>query len=667
MTLTEAKERIIQLRTELNQHNYNYFVLSKPEISDFEFDSLLKELERLEKEFPEFYDDNSPTRRVGNDININFTQREHKHPMLSLANTYSEEDIRDFETRISKLINPPFYYACELKYDGASISLTYLKGRLEYAVTRGDGEKGDDVTTNVRTIKSIPLTLKGNDYPEEFEIRGEIYMPRPVFDELNKEKEAAEEPLFANTRNATSGTLKMQNSSWVAKRKLDCFLYYLIAKKLPFDSHYENMIKAKSWGFKIPEYITRCENINQILEFIKRWNEERKKLPFDIDGIVIKLDSLKQQQQLGMTAKSPRWAIAYKFKAEKAATILLSIDYQVGRTGAITPVANLEPVILAGTTVKRASLHNADQIALHDIRIGDTVFVEKGGEIIPKVVGVDMSQRNIMAEKITYITHCPECGSVLIKEEGEAKHFCPNERDCPPQIKGKIEHFISRKAMNIGCAEATVDLLFKHGLVKNYGDLYTLKVEELEILDRFGNKSARNLIQSIDESKKTPLHRLVFALGIRYVGEITAKNLAAYFKSLERLMTASLEELIQVEEVGEKIAQSIISFFKDQKNLTIIDHLISAGLNTEAEESKSEVSSDKLKELTIVISGIFENHSREELKELIEANGGKSGSSISSNTNYLLAGSNMGPAKLDKAKKLKIKILSEDDFIKLIE
>lgn len=664
---TEAKKKIDFLREEIKKHNHNYYVLSKPVISDFEFDILLNDLIQLEKLFPEFTDINSPTQHVGSDITKEFKQVDHKNPMLSLGNTYSEEDLLDFDARIKKTIGDNFEYVTELKYDGASINLTYMHGKLASAVTRGDGVRGDDVTTNIKTIKSIPLQLSGSGYPEEFEIRGEIFMPLSIFNTLNEERIKTGEQAFANPRNAAAGTLKILDSNIVAQRKLDCFLYYIIGTNLPSESHYENLQKAKEWGFKIPPYIYTCATINEVLQLIKKWNTERKQLPFDIDGIVIKVNSLKQQKQLGFTAKTPRWAIAYKFKAEQVSTRVLSIDFQVGRTGAITPVANLEPVQLAGTVVKRASLHNADQIALHDIRINDFVFVEKGGEIIPKVIGVDYSQRPDDSIPLKYIENCPECGTPLVREADEAKHFCPNETHCAPQIKGKIEHFISRKAMNIdGIGEETVDLLFEKGLIQNIADIYNLKKEQLSQLERMGEKSAENIIAGIEISKKVPFERVLFAIGIRFVGETVAKKLAFAFKNIDALKSASIEDLLQVEEIGEKIAQSLITYLSDNTNTVLIEKLKSAGVQMHMEENTNK-ESDKLNGFSFVISGTFENYSRDELKDLIEKHGGKNTGSVSAKTSYLLAGENMGPAKLDKAKKSGVKIISENEFLQMIE
>ena len=667
MTREDALKRIQILRDELERHNYLYYIASTPVISNYEFDILMKELEGLEKEFPEFFDENSPSQRVGNDINQEFKQIEHKYPMLSLGNTYSIDDLREFDARVKKTLNEPYKYVCELKYDGVSVSLTYQNGKLAYAVTRGDGIRGDDVTSNVRTIRSIPLKLSGSGYQPIFEMRGEIFMPHKVFEQLNEEKIKNGELPFANPRNAASGTLKMQNSSLVAKRKLDCYLYFLVGDQLPSDSHYENLQTARKWGLKIPEHIKYCYTIDEIFEFINYWDVERKNLPFDIDGIVIKVDSLIQQRKLGFTSKTPRWAISYKFQAERAETRLLSIDFQVGRTGAITPVANLEPVQLAGTTVKRASLHNADQIALLDVRINDFVYVEKAGEIIPQILGVNLQKRSDESKPVSFIDRCPECDTPLKRNEGEAAFYCPNENGCPPQITGKIEHFIARAAMNINAGEATAELLFRSGLVHKVSDLYVLSIENLLSLERFGKKSAENLFKSIEDSKKAPFNRVLYALGIRYVGETVARKLATHFKNIDNLMNAKLEELTEVGEIGERIAQSVISFFADQKNRNIIEELRKAGVQLSMDETLVEKLSDKLNGLNIIISGNFERFSREEIKKLIEAHGGKNVSSISSKTNYLVAGSNIGPSKLVNAQKLKIPIISENDFVKMIE
>ena len=663
---SDTGARIKKLREVLNEHNYRYYVLNQPVISDFEYDKLMRELIDLESAHPESFDPNSPSQRVGDDRNREFQQVEHKYPVLSLGNTYSKEEIVDFDNRIRKVIHDPVEYVCELKYDGASISLTYGNGILMQAVTRGDGLTGDNVIANVRTIKSIPLVLSGDDYPSLFEIRGEIFLPHAGFERMNKEREEIGEVPFANPRNAASGTLKIQNSSVVAKRPLDCVLYYLLGDGLPFDNHYENLCKAREWGFKVSQHISKCSALEEVFKFIDQWEGRRRDLPYDIDGIVIKVNSYKQQSSLGYTAKTPRWAIAYKYRAEQAATRLLSIDYQVGRTGAITPVANLEPVLLAGTKVKRASLHNADQIALLDIRINDTVYIEKGGEIIPKVVGVDKDSRQSDSKPVDYISQCPQCGTPLIRREGEAKHYCPNEDGCPPQIKGKIEHFVSRRAMDIGLAEATIEQLYRNGLVKDVADLYSLTHESLLRLERFADKSADNLIKSIESSKKVSFDRVLFALGIRYVGETVAGKLAHHFGSLDKLAGARFEDLTAVEEIGDKIAESIIAYFKNDKTARLHERLRDAGLQMSIGRGQVEKASNILEGKSIIISGVFEKYSREELKELIEKNGGRNVSSISNRTDYLLTGDKIGPSKLEKAKRMDIKIISEDDFIKMI-
>ena len=662
------KERIDQLRTDLHRHNYNYYVLNTPEISDKEFDDMMRELQDLEKEHPEYQDENSPTMRVGSDLNKNFTQVTHKYPMLSLGNTYSENEVTDFYDRVKKALNEDFEICCELKYDGTSISLTYENGKLVRAVTRGDGEKGDDVTDNVKTIRTIPLVLHGNNYPEHFEIRGEILMPWEVFEELNREKEAREEPLFANPRNAASGTLKLQNSAIVASRKLDAYLYYLLGEELPCDGHYENLQTAAGWGFKISEHTKKTHSLEEVFEYIRYWDTERKNLPVATDGIVLKVNSMRQQKSLGFTAKSPRWAIAYKFQAERALTRLNRVTYQVGRTGAITPVANLDPVQLSGTIVKRASLHNADIIEGLDLHIGDMVYVEKGGEIIPKITGVDKDARGMLiGEKVKFITHCPECGSKLVRYEGEAAHYCPNETACPPQIKGKIEHFISRKAMNIdGLGPETVDTFYRLGLIKDTADLYQLTAEDIKNLDRMGEKSAENIIKGIKASKEVPFERVLFALGIRFVGETVAKKIAKSFNNIEELENADLEKLTSIDEIGEKIAHSILIYFSSPLNVNLIERLKSAGLQLYRKEEDLNEYTDKLAGQSIVISGVFTHHSRDEYKDLIEKNGGKNVGSISTKTSFILAGENMGPSKLEKAHKLGIKIISEDEFLTLI-
>ena len=663
-----VKEQIEQLRSLLHQHNYNYYVLNTPSISDQEFDSLMRQLQELEELHPEYQDENSPSVRVGSDINKNFTQVSHKYPMLSLSNTYSEGEVNEFYQRVRKALNEEFEICCEMKYDGTSISLIYEDGKLMRAVTRGDGEKGDDVTDNVKTIKSIPLVLHGSNYPPVFEIRGEILMPWDTFEELNREKEAREEALFANPRNAASGTLKLQNSSIVASRKLDAYLYYLLGNNLPFDGHYENLQEAQKWGFKISPLMRKCHSTEEIFEFINYWDIERKNLPVATDGIVLKVNSLKQQKNLGFTAKSPRWAIAYKFQAERALTRLNRVTFQVGRTGAVTPVANLEPVQLSGTVVKRASLHNADIIENLDLYIGDMVYVEKGGEIIPKITGVDTALRSFMiGEKVKFINQCPECGSTLIRYEGEAAHYCPNDSACPPQIKGKIEHFISRKAMNIdGLGPETVDSFYSLGLIQNTADLYQLTIEKIKDLDGKGEKSAENIINGIEQSKKVPFERVIFALGIRFVGETVAKKIAKSFTNIDELINASKEELINIDEIGEKIAQSILNFFSNETNRTLIQRLKDAGLTLQRSEEERADYTDKLSGLSIVISGVFTHYSRDEYKAMIEKNGGKNVSSISAKTSFILAGENMGPSKLDKANKLGIKIINEEEFLKLI-
>lgn len=660
------KEQIEWLRAELHRHNYNYYVLNAPVISDKEFDDMMRQLQDLEKEHPEYMDANSPTMRVGSDLNKDFKQVYHKYPMLSLGNTYSESEVSDFYERVKKALNEDFEICCELKYDGTSISLTYEDGKLVQAVTRGDGEKGDDVTDNVKTIRSIPLVLHG-DYPSFFEIRGEILMPWVVFEELNREKEAREEPLFANPRNAASGTLKLQNSAIVASRKLDAYLYYLLGESLPYDGHYENLQAASQWGFKVSEHMKKARSLEEVFEYINYWDTERKNLSVATDGIVLKVNSLRQQRNLGYTAKSPRWAIAYKFQAERALTRLNQVTYQVGRTGAITPVANLDPVQLSGTIVKRASLHNADIIDGLDLHIGDMVYVEKGGEIIPKITGVDKDARILVGEKVTFITHCPECGSKLVRYEGEAAHYCPNETSCPPQIKGRIEHFISRRAMNIdGLGPETVDLFYRQGLIKDTADLYQLHADDIKKLDRMGQKSADNIIQSIESSKQVPFERVLFALGIRFVGETVAKKIAKSFRNIEELEHADLNTLTGIDEIGGKIAQSIISYFQNPVNRHLIERLKAAGLQFSRSEEDLSGYTDKLAGQSIVISGVFSHHSRDEYKAMIERNGGKNSGSISGKTSFILAGENMGPSKLEKAQKLGIRIVDEDEFLAML-
>ncbi len=660
--------RILQLRQALHEHNHRYYVLNQPVISDQEFDFLMRELQDLEAKHPDMYDANSPTQRVGSDLNKEFVQVAHKYPMLSLANTYNRQEVEDFYNSIVKgLHGEPFDICCEMKYDGLSISLTYQQGRLVRAVTRGDGVRGDDVTDNVKTIRSIPLVLTGNDWPSEFEIRGEILMPWQVFERLNAEREAAEEPLFANPRNAASGTLKSQNSALVASRHLDAYLYYMLGDNLPCDSHYDNLMKAREWGFKISEGMQKVNSLQGILDYINLWDEQRHGLPVATDGIVLKVNSLRQQRALGYTAKSPRWAIAYKFKAERVCTRLDEVTFQVGRTGAVTPVANMEPVQLAGTTVKRATLNNEDFIRSLDLHIGDYVYVEKGGEIIPKIVGVDIDRRPIVATQVRFATHCPECGARLVRYEGEAAHYCPNDSSCPPQIKGRIEHFISRKAMNIdSLGPETVDEYFRHGLVKNIADLYDIDVQQI---NGNGNrqKSAQKIVNGIAASVHVPFERVVFALGIRFVGETSAKLLARHFKTMDALMHASLQELVEVEGIGEVIAKSVISYFHQPENISMIQRLRDKGVQMSLSEEQLQGASDKLAGKSIVISGVFARHSRDEYKQLIEQHGGKNVGSISGKTSFILAGDNMGPSKLQKAEKLGIAIIGEDEFLAMIE
>ncbi len=662
-----VKERILQLRERIEHHNYLYYVMAQPEISDFEYDRLLQELIDLEIQYPEYADPNSPSQRIGNDTGNTFEQVRHIYPMLSLDNTYSREEIEEFDERVRKALPAETVeYVCELKYDGVSISLHYEHGRLIRAVTRGDGEKGDDVTANVKTIRSIPLVLKEGNYPDGFEIRGEIFLPHKGFEKMNVERAEAGEPPFANPRNAAAGTLKIKNSSLVAKRPLDCYMYYLPGDNPGLATHYESLMAAREWGLKVPPHIKKCIRLQDVFDFIAYWDDSRTNLPFDIDGIVIKVNAYRQQQILGFTAKSPRWAIAYKYKAREAVTILLSIDYQVGRTGAITPVANLEPVLLAGTTVKRASLHNADQMALLDVRLGDQVIIEKGGEIIPKITGVKLENRSPDVQPIEFITNCPECGTPLIRPEGEARHFCPNETGCPPQIKAKLVHFVSRKTMDIGCAEATVEQFYNHGLIRDIADFYTLNKEVLVKLERFADKSADNLLKSIQDSKKVPFERVLFAIGIRYVGETVAKKLAAHFRSVDELMIATPENLMQVGEIGEVIAKSIIDFFALPRNRTLIDKLKAAGVQFSSSGTE-KTRTDRLKGLSFVISGVFKDHSREEIQKMIEENGGKNLGSVSTNTSYVVAGEGMGPAKREKAAKLGIPIITEKDFLSMLE
>ena len=662
-----TEERIRQLREKLDRYNHLYYVLNSPQVSDYEFDTLMAELQRLEAENPEYADPTSPTVRLGSDLTSEFESVEHRYPMLSLANTYTFEEVRDFCERAEKEAGGEVEYVCELKFDGTAISLTYEGGRLARAVTRGDGVRGDDVTANVRTIRSIPLTLQGDDYPAYFEIRGEIYMPRGVFDKLNRERAEAGEPPFANPRNAAAGTLKQQSSAVVARRGLDAFLYALAGDELPYDTHWDNVQKAREWGFRISDKMRLCRSAAEIENYITGTDALRHSLPYDTDGVVVKVNDYALQRRLGSTAKAPRWAVAYKFKAEQAATRLLSVSFQVGRTGAVTPVANLEPVLLAGTTVKRASLHNADQIELLDVRVGDTVFVEKGGEIIPKIVGVDTNLRPTDSHPIEYITRCPECETPLVRLEGEARHYCPNQSGCPPQIIGRVVYFISRRAMDIeGLGEETVALLYKEGLVRNPADLYDLCAEQISALPRLGEKSAANILSSVRNSLSVPFARVLYALGIRFVGEATAKYLAAHFRSLASIMEATEEELTQAEEVGGKIAFAIRDFFRDEGNVAMIDRLRSAGVRFEAEEREPEAGDDLLGGASFVISGTFARHSRDQLKEMIERYGGRNLGAVSSNTDYLLAGDNMGPAKRAKAEKLGVKIIGEEDFERMV-
>ncbi len=666
MKKSEVGTRIESLRKEINEHNNNYYVLNQPAISDFEFDLLLNELNALEKKFPEFITSDSPTRHVGSDLTTEFVQYNHTYPMLSLSNTYNEEELREFDTRTRKIISLPIEYVCESKFDGASISITYRDGNLFRAITRGDGTRGDDVTSNVKTIRNIPLKIKQKGIPAEFVIRGEIVMPRPVFNRLNEDRISANLTPFANPRNAAAGTLKLLDPRIVASRSLDCMIYFLLSEDLPHDNHFDNLKEAREWGFNVADSIKLCKNIDEVLQFIAIWESRRKVLEYDTDGVVIKVNSISQQEQLGYTAKSPRWAIAYKYKAEEATTRLLSVSFQVGRTGAVTPVANLEPVLLSGSTVRRATLHNADQIAILDLHLNDLVYVEKGGEIIPKIVGVDHSVRNETNTKIEFITKCPECGTTLVKNEGEANHFCPNYLHCPPQIKGRIEHFISRRAMDIdGLGEETIELLFNEKLVRNISDIYDLKLEQLTPLERMGEKSAGNILKSIRQSVETPYPRVLFALGIRHVGETVAKTISRKFRSIDELITASPEQLTEVNEIGPKIASSIISYFSDKDNLQMIDRLKSAGLRF-SDADKILQHGNSLEGKTIVISGTFEKHSRDEYKELIENNGGKNVSSVSGNTSFILAGENMGQSKKEKADDLKVPLISESEFLNMI-
>lgn len=662
-----VKERINLLRNQLHEHNYKYYVLSAPEIPDKTFDELMRELQELEKAHPDYYDEHSPTLRVGNDINQSFKQISHRYPMLSLGNTYSEGEVADFYERVRKTLNEPFEIVCELKYDGTSISLTYHNGALKYAVTRGDGEKGDDVTENVKTIRSIPLQLQGDGYPVDFEIRGEILMPWTVFEQLNKEREAQEEQLFANPRNAASGTLKSQNSSVVASRKLDAYFYYLLGEDLPAEDHYSNMQALRTWGFKVSDATKCCHSLQEVFDFLNYWDKERNNLPVATDGVVLKVNSLRQQKNLGYTAKSPRWAIAYKFQAQRSLTRLNTVTYQVGRTGAITPVANLDPVQLSGTVVRRASLHNADIIQKLDLYLGDMVYVEKGGEIIPKIVGVDTDSRLLIGDKVQFITHCPECGTPLVRYEGEAAHYCPNDSTCPPQIKGRMEHFISRKAMNIdGIGSETVDLFFRKGVLHDISSFYDLKGQDI-LMEGIREKTVHNILTSIRESVEVPFERVLYALGIRFVGETTAKKLAFAFHSIDALEQATLEQLTAVDEIGKRIAESVQLYFQEESNRQIIEKLKLAGLQMTLSEARMADKSDKLQGLSIVISGTFTLHSRDEYKNMIDKHGGKNLSGVSAKTDYILAGDNMGPAKLEKAAKMGIKIINENEFLELIK
>ena len=678
------KNKIESLSKKLEDHNYNYYVLSNPTISDFEFDKMLEELIALEKENPQYFLSDSPSQRVGGQITKEFKNVKHKYPMLSLGNTYNEEDLRDFDERIKRAGLNEFEYVCELKYDGVSISLTYIDGKLTQAVTRGDGEKGDDVTINVKTIKSIPLKLRGGSFPKEFEIRGEIFMPKSEFLRINEEMrtqlveegyddEEIFEKLLKNPRNATSGTIKQLNSKAVAERKLDCYLYSILGENLPFTSHYDSLMEAKKWGFKVSDDMEKFSSLDGVIKYLEKWDKKRHDLNVETDGVVLKVNSLDYQKFLGFTAKSPRWAIAYKFKAARVSTILESISYQVGRTGAITPVANLKPVQLAGTTVKRASLHNADVIEKLDVRVGDTVFVEKGGEIIPKIISVDESKRGmdlfaVPSKPTKYVTHCPECSTKLVRSEGEANHYCPNELGCPPQVKGKMEHFVSRKAMDIdSLGSETIAQLYDAGLLKTIADIYELKKEDLLKIDRMAEKSATNLLAGIEVSKNIPFERVLFAIGIRHIGETTAKKLAYYFKNIESINNATLEQLLDVGDIGERTAQTIIDYFSNERAIGILNKLKAKGLQFELSEEQLINTSEKLKDLSFVVSGVFSKFSRDEIKKTIEQNGGKNVGSISGKTNYVLAGENMGPEKLKKAEKLGVEIISEDDFMKMLE
>jgi DNA ligase (NAD+) len=665
MDPARAREKMEELRKKLHQHNYNYYIKSAPTISDFEFDQMMGELKQLEEEYPQFLDENSPTQRVGSDLNVEFESYPHAYPMLSLGNSYNKEELKEFDQRVRKGIDGPVTYFCELKYDGVAVSLTYVNGSLFRALTRGDGERGDDVTRNIRTIQSIPLRLAGSGYPERFEIRGEVILREEGFQRMNREREESGEAPFANPRNAAAGTLKIQNSSIVAKRPLDCLFYYVPGEQQLFNTQEESLRQAKEWGFKVPPYNRLAHSLEEIYEFIDYWDEARTSLDFQIDGVVIKVNSIRFQQQLGFTSKTPRWAISYKFRAEQALTRVVSIDFQVGRTGAITPVANLEPVLLAGTTVKRASLHNADQIRMLDVRIGDHVFVEKGGEIIPKIVRVSIDLRDSGTQVFSFATVCPECGTALIRNEDEAAHYCLNASGCPPQIKGRIEHFISRRAMDINAAEATIDLLYRQEMIGDAADLYTLVFESLVGLERFGEKSSRNLLMSIEASKSVPFPRVLYALGIRFVGETVARKLAFAFQSIDNLMAASHQSLVEVDEIGDRIAQSVRDFFADPVNQELVRRLREQGLQFEVETVETQTG-QSLSGKVFVISGVFESRSRDDLKALIEKHGGRYAGSISARTDFVLAGANMGPSKYEKAKELGVPIITEDDFLSMI-
>ena len=665
MNETRAREKIGELSAQLHRHNYNYYVRSAPTITDYEFDQMMKELKELEEAFPQFADENSPTRRVGSDLNVEFESFPHTYPMLSLGNSYNKEELNDFDQRVRKAAGTGVSYFCELKYDGVAISLTYVNGSLFRALTRGDGERGDDVTRNIRTIRSIPLKLSGSGFPDTFEIRGEIILPEEGFRKMNRERIENGEAPFANPRNAAAGTLKLQNSSIVARRPLDCYFYYIPGEQHLFTTQEESLRRAAEWGFKVPPYNRIANDMAEVFAFIDHWDAARTDLPFQIDGVVVKVNSIATQLQLGFTSKTPRWAISYKFKAEQAVTQLVSIDFQVGRTGAITPVANLEPVQLAGTTVKRASLHNADQIELLDVRIGDQVQVEKGGEIIPKIVGVLKERRTASSQPLRFPTECPECGTPLVRNEDEAAHYCPNTTGCPPQIKGRIEHFISRRAMDIHAAEATIDLLYREGLIRDPADLYTLEFDTLVGLERFGEKSAMNLLESIEASREIPFPRVLYALGIRYVGETVARKLALAFGNIDALMEADQEALVEVDEIGERIAQSVIAYFRNEAHREMTERLRRYGLRLTAAPEGPEVK-QTLAGKSFVVSGVFASHSREEIKALIEQHGGRNTGSVSAKTDYLLAGENMGPSKREKAEKLGISIISEQEFLAMI-